>query len=110
MLSGQWLQTISYLAKQRELWRTNDAPLFKNDFEIFPKERKLLLSQTNKWEDGNRKTGQRLQNNQLKLEVSLANGHPRARILLVVGFASYRKGQVKQDIIRDRVPMLSPDL
>lgn len=28
----------------------------------------------------------------------------------MVGLASYRKGQVKQGTIRDRIPTLSPDL
>lgn len=54
---------------------------------MFPKERKLLLSQTYKWEDENRETGHLVQSNQPKLEVRIPDDHPRARTLLAADFA-----------------------
>lgn len=53
---------------------------------MFPKERKLLLSQTYKWEDKNRETGQLVQSNQPELEVRTPHGHPRVSTRLAVGF------------------------
>lgn len=53
---------------------------------MFPKERKLLLSQTYKWEGENRETGQLVQSNQPELEVRIPHDYPRAGTLLAVGF------------------------
>lgn len=61
MITGPWLKIISCLPKQSKLRGTNDVTLFKKKkkkaIEMFPKERKLLLSQTYKWGDENREAG-----------------------------------------------------
>lgn len=76
---------------------------------MFPKERKLLLSQTYKW-DIKTEAGQLVQSNQTKLEVRIPDGHPRVRAMLVFGIAGYREVQVKQDVIGIKIPRLSPAL
>lgn len=56
----------------------------KKAIETFPKEKKLLLSQTYKWEDENRKAGQLVQSDQPKLEARVPDGYPRTRPQLTV--------------------------
>lgn len=74
---------------------------------MIPKERKLLLSQTYKWEDEDREAGQLVQSNQPDLEGRIPDGHPRAGTLLAVQLCQpYREGQVKQDMVRGKIPML----
>lgn len=63
---------------------------------MFPKERKLLLPQTYKWEDENRETGHLVQSNQPKLEVRIPDDHPRARTLLAADFAGTGRANINR--------------